>query len=90
MELTAMKASDLERDVERNLAGPLDRRDDAHSSSDFEPARIRHGSAICAESIARPLVPVASKEVACDRLKQGELRGALEARLVGFTPWEQM
>jgi hypothetical protein len=50
MELTAMKASGLERDVERNLAGPLDRRDAVHSSSDFEPARIRHGSAICADS----------------------------------------
>ena len=49
--MTAMKASGLERDVERNLAGPLDRRDAAHSSLDFEPARIRRGSAICARDL---------------------------------------
>jgi hypothetical protein len=48
--MTAMKASGLERVLERNLAGPLDRREAVHSSSDFEPAGIRHGSTICAES----------------------------------------
>jgi hypothetical protein len=61
--MTAMKASSLERDVERSLAGPLDRREAVHSSWDFEPARIRRGSAICAE-VRRPrsLVPAASKK----------------------------
>ena len=38
-----MKASGLERDVKRNLAGPLDRRDAAHSSSDCN--RREFGSA---------------------------------------------
>src|ERR1700759_3148643 len=81
MEMTARRPPVLSA-----TSSELDRRDAAHSSSDFEPARIRRGSAICAEADGPALWSRLRRRSRLRSHLTGKLTGAWQAHLMPSTP----